>query len=70
MDREQMSHEKGVVRMAFEKDSVCGAKVNKEKSSDTYDYKGKTYYFCSEQCRDEFSRSHKKYVSCWADIWP
>jgi YHS domain-containing protein len=56
--------------MAFEKDSVCGTQVNSERSKDYYIYEGKTYYFCSEHCKDEFAKTHKKYVSCWADIWP
>ncbi|HIE23865.1 MAG TPA: YHS domain-containing protein [Candidatus Korarchaeota archaeon] len=41
---------------------VCGMKV----SSDgpwKQDFEGKTYYFCSEHCKIEFSKNPKKYAS-------
>ena len=28
-----------------------------------YDYNGKTYYFCSNSCRDEFAKNPAKYAS-------
>ncbi|MES1210941.1 MAG: YHS domain-containing protein [Acidobacteriota bacterium] len=27
------------------------------------EYRGKTYYFCSEECREEFLRNPGKYAS-------
>ena len=32
------------------KDPVCGMSVDKATAKWTYDYKGTTYYFCSEGC--------------------
>jgi len=28
-----------------------------------YDYNGKTYYFCSETCRDDFAKKPQKYAA-------
>ncbi len=44
----------------MEKDLVCGMEI--ERSAGKYDYRGKTYYFCSEECRDEFSKSPENYI--------
>ncbi|MDI3548277.1 MAG: hypothetical protein PWR10_1929 [Halanaerobiales bacterium] len=30
------------------KDPVCGMEVDPDKAAATYDYQGKTYYFCAE----------------------
>jgi YHS domain-containing protein len=38
-------------------DFVCGAEFDRDKFGSSYEYKGKTYYFCSERCRDSFSRN-------------
>jgi YHS domain-containing protein len=43
-------------------DPVCRMKVNEEKAIFKSEYKGKTYYFCSAQCKNEFERNPKKYV--------
>ncbi len=42
------------------KDLVCGMSLDdcKEKS----DYKGKTYCFCSEDCRKQFEKSPDKFI--------
>ena len=29
------------------------------------EYKGKTYYFCAEICRDKFENDPEKYTSKW-----
>jgi Cu+-exporting ATPase len=44
----------------MEKDLVCG--MNLDQSKGTYDYKGKTYHFCSEDCRNKFSSSPESYI--------
>jgi Cu+-exporting ATPase len=46
----------------MEKDLVCGMELEKEKSAGSYDYKGKTYHFCSEECRDQFSKNPGDYI--------
>jgi len=28
----------------------------------TFDYNGKRYYFCSEECRDDFAKNPQKYL--------
>ncbi len=44
------------------KDLVCGAEFDKDKSKDSYDYKGKTYHFCSDSCRDSFSKKPDSFI--------
>lgn len=44
------------------KDLVCGMEVDKETANGTFEYKGKTYYFCSLSCRDEFAKEPDKYM--------
>jgi Cu+-exporting ATPase len=46
----------------MEKDLVCGMEIEKEKSAGSFDYKGKTYHFCSEKCRSDFSKAPEKYI--------
>jgi Cu+-exporting ATPase len=45
------------------KDVVCGMEVREDRAAATSEYKGKTYYFCSEYCKKEFDRNPKKYLS-------
>ncbi len=40
--------------MAMVTDPVCGMKIDTEDAAATVDYEGKTYYFCSQVCRDTF----------------
>lgn len=42
-------------------DPVCGMAVTKENAACSYDYNGKTYYFCAASCRDEFATDPDKY---------
>ncbi len=45
------------------KDLVCGIEIDKDMQLDyDYDYQGKTYHFCSETCRNDFSRNPTRYV--------
>jgi Cu+-exporting ATPase len=45
------------------KDVVCGMEVREDKAAATSEYKGRTYYFCSEYCQKEFIRNPEKYLS-------
>ncbi len=45
------------------KDPVCGMSVKTADAKYTYDYKGTTYYFCSQGCRDSFSKDPEKYLA-------
>jgi YHS domain-containing protein len=44
------------------KDPVCGMDVNPEKAAATYDYNGKTYYFCSDHCKHNFAENPEEYL--------
>jgi Cu+-exporting ATPase len=46
----------------MEKDFVCGMEIDREKSAGSFDYKGKTYHFCSQECRDKFSKAPESYI--------
>ncbi len=39
------------------RDPVCGVYIDEEVAIKLV-YKGETYYFCSEKCRDEFLKTH------------
>ena len=43
-------------------DPVCGMKVKKSEAKATYEYKGKTYYFCMEGCKEKFVKNPEKYM--------
>jgi len=43
-------------------DPVCGMTVTKENAACSYDYKGKTYYFCAASCKDDFAATPDKYL--------
>ena len=43
-------------------DPVCGMKIKAEEAPSTSVYKGKTYYFCSETCKDEFDQAPEDFV--------
>jgi P-type Cu+ transporter len=42
-------------------DPVCGMEVN-PKASPREEYQGRTFYFCSEGCEEEFKKSPAAYV--------
>jgi YHS domain-containing protein len=42
-------------------DVICGMKV-KEDTEIRTEYKGKTYYFCSNHCKMEFDKNPLKYT--------
>jgi len=43
-------------------DPVCGMIVKEEKAKATFEYNGKTYYFCSDYCLEEFKKNPEKYL--------
>jgi Cu+-exporting ATPase len=43
------------------KDVVCNMEVS-EKTKYKYQYGGKTYYFCCEECLEEFKANPLKYI--------
>jgi YHS domain-containing protein len=44
------------------KDPVCGMEVSRTTAIAEYVYKGKTYYFCANICRDAFEEDPEKYI--------
>jgi Cu+-exporting ATPase len=55
MEREHESDQSNV-------DPVCGMTVSKEGAACSYDYNGKTYYFCAASCKDDFADDPSKYL--------
>ncbi len=47
----------------MEKDPVCGMEIDIHKANAASDYQGKTYYFCSEGCKQQFDQNPERYVS-------
>lgn len=43
------------------KDPVCGMQVEESKAAGKMDYKGKTFYFCGNSCKDKFEKEPGKY---------
>jgi Cu+-exporting ATPase len=48
---------------AKQKDPVCGMTVVPEKAAGKVEHAGKTYYFCSKNCAERFSREPEKYLA-------
>lgn len=44
-------------------DPVCNMPVDEEGAAFTTDYDGRTYYFCSEHCKEEFENDPEEYIS-------
>lgn len=41
---------------------VSGEEIDKSEASGSYEYSGKTYYFCCDGCKDKFLKDPEKYV--------
>lgn len=48
-------------------DPVCKMEVDEETAQWTYEYKGKTYYFCAPGCKSAFEKEPEKYLSGTAE---
>jgi len=44
-------------------DPVCGMEVKKEGAKHTYEYEGKTYYFCMAGCKEKFEANPGEYLN-------
>lgn len=49
--------------MATHKDPVCGMQVEESEAAGQSEHQGRTYYFCSNGCKDKFEASPEDYVS-------
>jgi Cu2+-exporting ATPase len=45
------------------KDPVCGMEIEPATAYGKTEYEGKTFYFCSKHCSDEFNKNPEKYAS-------
>jgi YHS domain-containing protein len=43
-------------------DPVCGMQINKAWATAQAEYRGETYYFCVEECREKFTRDPQRYA--------
>jgi len=43
-------------------DPICGMEVDEEKAAATYEYGGRTYYFCAVGCKEKFAQDPGKFV--------
>jgi len=55
-----LDNDKEVKTMAI--DPVCGMEVDEKKIAAIYDHKGKTYYFCTQGCKEKFSKEPEKFL--------
>jgi YHS domain-containing protein len=46
----------------MEKDVVCGMQVDPAKAAGHSEFNGKTYYFCSKQCKAKFDANPAQFV--------
>lgn len=46
-----------------ERDPVCGMALKPGSSSQSVVHQGKTYYFCSQTCRDKFEANPQQYTA-------
>jgi YHS domain-containing protein len=44
------------------RDPVCGMKVDEQKAEAETEYQGEEYYFCSQDCKEEFDRNPELYA--------
>lgn len=44
------------------KDPVCGMTIDPSNAAGKYEFQGRTYYFCSQECATRFKRNPDKYV--------
>jgi YHS domain-containing protein len=44
-------------------DPVCNMQFDEADAEFTTDYDGKTYYFCSEHCKEEFENDPEEYIT-------
>ncbi len=47
----------------FDKDPVCGMRVDPAQAASSTEYEHKLYHFCSRGCADKFQRNPQKYLS-------
>jgi P-type Cu+ transporter len=66
LEYENNSHRKEINLMAI--DPVCGMEVKEEFAAATSKYKGKTYYFCAQGCKNAFDKDPEKFLEHKEDL--
>jgi Cu+-exporting ATPase len=44
------------------KDPVCGMQVDEQQAKATAQHQGRTFYFCSTECRQQFEQEPDRYA--------
>jgi RND family efflux transporter MFP subunit len=44
------------------KDPACGMEIDLAKATEKSEYRGKTYYFCSKGCKEQFDKNPEQYL--------
>jgi YHS domain-containing protein len=47
------------------KDPVCGKELEANSATSTLNREGKTFFFCSKECREEFDAAPEKFCACY-----
>ena len=47
----------------MERDPVCGMMVDPASAAASYDYEGKTYYFCAVGCKVAFEKDPERFLN-------
>lgn len=45
------------------RDPICNMEVDEQNAAGQSQYQGKTYYFCSEGCKEEFDQNPQQYAN-------
>ncbi|MGB7070647.1 MAG: YHS domain-containing protein [Pyrinomonadaceae bacterium] len=48
--------------MATQKDPVCGMQVEESEAAGRSEHEGRTYYFCSQGCKEKFDADPEAYA--------
>jgi YHS domain-containing protein len=46
----------------MDKDCVCGRTISRGQAAERTEYQGRTYYFCSPECRARFDKDPLQYA--------
>ncbi|NIO48614.1 MAG: YHS domain-containing protein [Candidatus Aminicenantes bacterium] len=61
----------GIAQLQAEETVVCAVgqeKIKKSEEKVSYEYKGKTYYFCCEGCKEKFMKNPEEYLKKKAEM--
>ena len=45
------------------RDPICNMEVDEQDAAGESQYQGKTYYFCSQGCKEEFDQNPQQYAN-------